>query len=100
MSSMARNPWSKRPTELELGVFEVCWRRYKRGDRDLLDGGVAPRTIAHELDALVSSVSEICTRLRDEGILVELDGAAPTNYSHRRSLAPAALYEGGDCGAE
>lgn len=96
MSSMARNPWSNRPTDLELAVFEVIWRRYKRGERDLLDGGVAPRAIAQELDENTKSVSELCSRLRDEGVLVELDGAAPTDYRHRRSFAPAALYNGGD----
>ncbi len=93
---MARSPWTNRPTDLELGVFEVVWRRYKRGERDLWEGGVAPRVVADDLDAKVSSVSEVCSRLRDEGILVELDGARPSDYGYRRSFAPVALYDGGD----
>jgi len=93
---MVRSPWSNRPTELELDVFELIWRRYKRDQTDLLEGGVPPRVVARELDAKVSSVSEICSRLRDEGVLIELDGAAPTDYGYRRSFAPAALYDGGE----
>lgn len=93
---MAKNPWSKRPTELELEVFELVWRRYRQGETDLLDGGVAPRSVAQEFDATSGSVSDVCSRLRDDGIFVELDGADPETARWRRSFAPAALYDGGE----
>ncbi len=96
MSSMSKKSWSNRGKALERAVFEVVWRRYKRGERDLCDGGVPPCAVAQELDAKVKSVSEVCSRLRDEGVFVELDGAAPSDLGARRSVAPAALYDGGD----
>lgn len=94
---VARNPYSKRPSDLELEVFETVWRRYKRGARDIWKGGVAPRDIADDIGGKVGSVSRVCDRLRDEDVFVELNGAKPAgDYAARRSYAPAALYEGGD----
>lgn len=91
--SRAVNPWSNRPTELELAVFELAWRCYRNGDTDLLGGGVAPATIAQHVDSRRAEVSDVCRRLRDEGPFVEFDGVNPRNKRPRRSFAPAALVE-------
>lgn len=91
--SRAVDPSRHRPTELELAVVEVVWRRYRRDETDLLGGGVPPAAIADELGSTVGAVSELCTQLRDEGVLVQLEGANPENYRSRRSFAPAALVE-------
>jgi hypothetical protein len=91
--SRAVSPWSNRPTELELAVFELAWRCYRNGETDLLGGGVAPATIARETDSRRAEVSDVCRRLRDEGLFVAFDGANPENYRPRESFAPAALVE-------
>lgn len=93
MSSRATNPWSNRATDFELAVFEVIWRRYRRGETDLLEGAIPPAAVAREIGSTVGAVSEHCVRLRDEGVLVEVDGVDPERYHPRRSFAPAALVE-------
>lgn len=96
--SRAVDPWDNRPTDLELAVFEVIWRRYRRGETDLLEGGVPPAAVAREIGSTVGAVSEHCVRLRDEGVLVEVHGVDPERLNPRRSFVPAALVE--DTGGE
>lgn len=93
MSKAARNPWSKRPTALELRAIQIIWHRFARDDRDLLEGGIAPAVIAREADTTTGTASELCLRLASEGTLVELHGVDPEHYRPRRSFAPAALVE-------
>ncbi len=75
-------------------VFEVCWRLYRRGEHDLLDGGVAPIRIARELGIGRKAAVRSLERLRDDGVVVKLHGANPTDYSGRSSYAPQALLGG------
>ncbi|WP_373190011.1 hypothetical protein [Halolamina sp.] len=79
-------------------VFEVCWRLYRRGERDLLDGGVAPIQVARELGIGRKAAVRSLNRLCDEGVAVKLDGAKPTNLAGRSSYAPVPLYNGGEDG--
>ncbi|MFW5964385.1 MAG: hypothetical protein ACOCQM_05920 [Natronomonas sp.] len=95
MRSALENPWSKRPTDLELQIVESVWRRYRRGETDTLGGGVAPATLATEIGTSRDVVSEVCVRLRDESTFVELTGADAETGHIRRSFAPAALADGG-----
>jgi len=81
---------------VEPAVFEVIWRCYKRGETDLLDGGVAPRTIANCLQADYDAVKRATHRLENQGYLVQLQGASPRNLGARSSFAPAALFDGGE----
>lgn len=92
----SQNPWSKRPSDLELEAIEVIWRRFQRGERDLLEGGVAPADVARAASTTTGTVSELCLRLTEEGSLVELQGVDPESYHPRRSFAPAVLVEEGD----
>lgn len=75
-------------------VFEVCWRLYRRGDHDILDGGVAPVQVARELSIGRKAAVRSLDRLREEGVVVKLHGANPTDYAGRTSYAPAALLGG------
>jgi len=86
----------RRGSRSEARVVEVCWRLYRRGETDLLDGGVPTATIARRIEVSRGVARKILERLADQGVLVRLDGANPTNYRSRPSYAPAALYDGGE----
>lgn len=97
--AVGHNPWSKRPSDLELEAIQIIWHRFERGERDLLEGGVAPSVVASETDTSPGTVAELCVRLAREGTLVELHGVDPDDLRPRRSFAPATLfvgYTGGD----
>gem|GEM_PF-3419966 len=38
----------------------------------------------------------LLNRICDEGVVIKLDGAKPTNYAGRTSYAPSVLYNGGE----
>jgi len=77
-------------------VFEACWRLYKRGETDLLEGGVSPTQIVFELRVGRKAVIRSLKRLCEEGVVVKLYGAKPTDYTGRASYAPVALHAGGE----
>ncbi len=96
MSKVAESRERIRSSDIEPAVFEVCWRLYKRGEIDLLDGGVPSARIAEELEASHSAVRSALQRLEQRGVITALDGAAPENFRARRSFVPTALLEGGE----
>jgi len=96
MSKVAESRERIRSSEIEPAVFEVCWRLYKRGETDLLDGGVASARIAEELGASHSAVRSALQRLEQRDAVTALDGAAPENFRARRSFVPTALLGGGE----
>jgi len=78
-----------------LPSSKPVWRLYRRGERDLLDSGVAPvrsRAARHRPKDCRRLLNRIC----DEGVVIKLDGAKPTNYAGRTSYAPSVLYNGGE----
>lgn len=64
------------------------------GVRDRLKGGVAPRTLARWLPLTQDTLRTYCEYLRDEGVLVEVQGVARKEASEaqgthaRRSFLP------------
>jgi len=96
ISKVASSRERIRSSEIEPAVFEVCWRLYKRGETDLLDGGVASARIAEELEASHSAARSALQRLEQRGVVTARDGAAPESLRARRSFVPTALLEGGE----
>ncbi len=96
MSKVASSRERIRSSKIEPPVFEACWRLYKRGETDLLDGGVPSARIAEEVDASHSAVRSALQRLEERDVVTARDGAAPENLRARRSFVPTALLEGGE----
>ena len=92
--SSAKDP--RGPQNIEPEVFEVLWRLYRSGETDLLDGGVTAYRIAREVDRNRTTVRGVLARLKKQGVVQPVDGAAPDNYRARRSWVPTALFDGGE----
>ena len=84
------------PANIEPEVFEVLWRLYRRGETDLLEGGVPTPVIARELGRTRTTAYGVLERLEQQGVVTKVDGAAPDNYRARLSWAPVALLDGGE----
>ncbi len=93
---MSRVQDPRGPDNIEPEVFEALWRLFRRGERDLLEGGVPASTLAGHLDRSRSTVDKVLCRLADQEIVCRVDGVAPDNYRARHSWAPAALLDRGD----
>ena len=91
--STAQDP--RGPENIEPEVFETLWRLYRRGETDLLEGGVPTPRIGRELDRTRKTAYGVLERLEEQGVVRQVDGAAPDDYRARISWAPTALLDGG-----
>jgi len=84
------------PQNIEPEVFETLWRLYRRGERDLLEGGVPTTKLAAELGRTRDTTHDVLSRLQEQGVVERVEGANPDDYRARKSWAPTALLDGGE----
>lgn len=94
MSTSQEDP--RGPKNIEPEVFEVLWRLHRRGETDLLEGGVPTPRIGRELGRTRKTTYKVLQRLEEQGVVRQVHGAAPDDYRARISWAPTALLDGGD----
>lgn len=93
--SLSKRPAAVASGSLEVRAFEACWRLFQAGETDLLEGGVAPRRVAREVDSVAGAVQSVFHDLYEQGLLEQRHGLDPETRTPRTSYAPVALVEDG-----
>lgn len=77
------------PSYSDAELVEAVETLTERGERDRLEGGVRPETIADYLDVGADRVDRKCRLLVDDGELAQVWGACPDTFLARHSYLPA-----------
>lgn len=75
LMSMVQDP--RGPENIEPEVFETLWQLYRRGERDLLKGGVLTIVDARAVDGERVTVNKVLRRLAEKGVVEYVHGAYP-----------------------